>query len=70
MALKAYVLYHYEPSFVAAVIFVALFGLTSSLHFFQLIRRRTWYFIPFSIGGLCKYLQDPDHPLLLTMDLS
>lgn len=54
MVVGEYLLYHYEPSFVAAIVFVALFGLTSSLHFIQLIKNRTWYFIPFLIGGVCE----------------
>jgi hypothetical protein len=49
-----YVLYHYDPSFVAAVIFIALFLITTFLHTFQLAWKRTWYFIPFLIGGFCK----------------
>ncbi|KAI9741720.1 MAG: hypothetical protein M1834_000105 [Cirrosporium novae-zelandiae] len=51
MAVSGYVLYHYNPSLVAAVIFIALFNLASVAHTIQLIRRRTWYFIPFVIGG-------------------
>lgn len=48
----AYVLYRYYPSQVAALIFVVLFALTTILHIFQLIKRRTWYFIPLVVGGL------------------
>ncbi|PMD38881.1 RTA1-domain-containing protein [Hyaloscypha variabilis F] len=47
-----YLLYHYNPSKVAAIIFIALFGITTFLHIFQLSRKRTWYFIPFVVGGL------------------
>ncbi|KAF3041902.1 hypothetical protein E8E12_006217 [Didymella heteroderae] len=48
---NAYVLYRYYPSQVAAIIFVVLFGLTTILHLFQLVKKRTWYFIPLVIGG-------------------
>ncbi|KAH7377419.1 RTA1 like protein-domain-containing protein [Cadophora sp. MPI-SDFR-AT-0126] len=44
-------LYRYTPSRVAAVIFVILFVLTTAGHVFQLIKRKTWYFIPFVLGG-------------------
>ncbi|OAL31116.1 hypothetical protein AYO20_08351 [Fonsecaea nubica] len=44
-------LYHYDPSLVAAVIFVILFAVASFLHTYQLIRTRTWFFIPFCVGG-------------------
>ncbi|CZR67152.1 related to RTM1 protein [Phialocephala subalpina] len=45
-------LYNYVPSFGAAIVFTALFGITSIVHFIKLIRTRTWFFIPFLIGGL------------------
>jgi len=57
---QKYLLYHYNPSKVAAAIFTVLFVITTSIHIFQLVRKRTWYFIPFIIGGTCKsipYLQ-------------
>jgi hypothetical protein len=50
-----YILYHYNPSLAAAIIFIALFGLLTATHCTQLLLKRTWYFIPFVIGGLCKY---------------
>jgi hypothetical protein len=50
-----YILYHYNPSLAAAVIFIALFALSTVAHGTQLMLKRTWYFIPFVIGGLCQY---------------
>lgn len=55
---NAYVLYRYHPSQVAAIIFVVLFGLTTVLHLFQLIKKRTWYFIPLVVGGACTCCAD------------
>ncbi|KAF4633258.1 hypothetical protein G7Y89_g4864 [Cudoniella acicularis] len=49
---ETYILYRYNPSFAAAVIFIVLFGLSTLLHMVQLGLRRTWYFIPFVIGGI------------------
>jgi hypothetical protein len=49
-------LYHYNPSIAGAVIFVLLFVGTTGLHFYQLSRARTWFMIPFAIGGICKSL--------------
>ena len=46
--------YHYTPSSVAAVIFAALFLISSLLHSYQLIRTRLWYFIPLVLGGFCE----------------
>lgn len=48
-----YVFYHYNPSMAAAVIFIIIFGFSAIFHTYQLIRNRTWYFIPFVIGCLC-----------------
>jgi hypothetical protein len=47
-------LYRYNPSMAAAVIFIVLFFLITTLHFYQMMRTRTWIFIPFVIGGVCK----------------
>lgn len=46
--------YDYQPSIPAAIVFASLFAVTSMLHTFQLIRHRTWFFIPFVLGGLCE----------------
>lgn len=53
-----YKLYQYDPSMVAAVIFIILFLVTSLLHTYQLVRTRTWYFIPFCIGIYCTFLSN------------
>ncbi|CZR56903.1 related to RTM1 protein [Phialocephala subalpina] len=53
---EAFVLYHYNPSKAAAVIFILLFLGTSLYHAFQLFRNKTWYFIPFLIGGFFETL--------------
>ncbi|AEO63831.1 uncharacterized protein THITE_2109426 [Thermothielavioides terrestris NRRL 8126] len=45
-------LYRYTPSTAANVIFILLFAATAMGHIFLLVRRRTWYFIPFVIGCL------------------
>lgn len=54
-ASSGFTFYHYEPSMVAATVFIVVFGVSGLLHIFQLCRRRTWYFIPFVIGCLCKF---------------
>jgi uncharacterized membrane protein len=54
MAAMEFVFYYFTPSTVAAVIFTVLFGLSSLLHFYQLVRTRTWFMIPFLIGAICK----------------
>ncbi|KAH8586038.1 RTA1 like protein-domain-containing protein [Bisporella sp. PMI_857] len=42
--------YQYYPSLAAAIIFTVLFGLSGVLHCIQLLRTKTWYFVPFFIG--------------------
>ena len=53
-ALSTFKYFYYEPSMAAAVIFIVLFLLTSTLHGYQMIRTRTWFMIPFFIGSICK----------------
>ncbi|RTE81511.1 hypothetical protein BHE90_003952 [Fusarium euwallaceae] len=45
-------LYHFDPSFAAAVLFAVLFGGASFRHLQLLIKSKTWAFIPFLIGCL------------------
>ncbi|RAH72927.1 RTA1 domain-containing protein [Aspergillus aculeatinus CBS 121060] len=49
-----FTLYYYAPSSAAAGIFVVLFGLSTLLHFYQLVRTRSWFMIPFFIGGILE----------------
>ena len=44
-------LWHYTPSIAAAAIFVVLFSGLTGYHTFLIARRRTWFCIPFVIGG-------------------
>ncbi|KAJ5538272.1 RTA-like protein [Penicillium frequentans] len=74
MADSTYILYNYNPSGVAAIIFIALFGLTTLAHIFQMIRSRTWFFIPFVIGGIFeiggyagRYVNSQQSPDWMTM---
>lgn len=48
-----YVFYTYEPSMAAAVLFIVLFGLSTSWHVKQMVQNQTWFFSPFVLGGLC-----------------
>ncbi|KAI9714186.1 MAG: hypothetical protein M1828_001201 [Chrysothrix sp. TS-e1954] len=48
--------YQYDPSKVAAIIFLALFLLTTMVHMAQMIRGRHWFFIPFLIGGFFEWI--------------
>jgi hypothetical protein len=50
---NAWVPYRYQPSLVGAYIFTIAFALTTFLHIFQLVKKRTWYFIPLAVGALC-----------------
>ncbi|KAA8895871.1 RTA1 like protein-domain-containing protein [Sphaerosporella brunnea] len=43
--------YHYIPSLAAALIFAVLFAITTFFHLYQLVRTRTWYFLPMVVGG-------------------
>ncbi|KAF5000631.1 hypothetical protein FDECE_11168 [Fusarium decemcellulare] len=43
-------LYHYDPSFIAAVVFASLFTLSTLCHFYQIARFKAFFFIPFLVG--------------------
>lgn len=58
-----FVLYRYNPSLEAAIVFCVAFALTTLLHIFQIIKKRTWYFIPLAVGGACK---SPSYPTMFT----
>ncbi|KAI9367228.1 RTA1 like protein-domain-containing protein [Aspergillus egyptiacus] len=49
-------LYRYDPSIGAAVVFVILFIIASGLHTYQMVMTRTWFFIPFVLGGYFEWI--------------
>ncbi|KAK7524574.1 hypothetical protein IWZ03DRAFT_392018 [Phyllosticta citriasiana] len=53
---EEFALYHYDPSTALAVVLMFLFSNESLAHGWLLWRQRTWYFIPFLIGGICKLI--------------
>jgi CRISPR/Cas system-associated protein Csm6 len=57
-----YKLYNYDPSSSAAVAFAVIFGLSAAYHIWQVIRKRSWFFIPFVIGVMCKLPTKQDLP--------
>ena len=49
----AFALYRYAPSLAGAIVFCIVFFITTSLHTLQMARTKTWYMLPFVIGGFC-----------------
>lgn len=47
--------YNYVSSMAAAITFVACFSLATTLHVFQMTKTRTWFMVPFCLGGACTY---------------
>ncbi|KAH7134274.1 RTA1 like protein-domain-containing protein [Dactylonectria macrodidyma] len=43
-------LYQYDPSLTAAIVFLALFCVSTMAHLYQLVRSKTWFLFPFFIG--------------------
>ncbi|THY71914.1 RTA1 like protein, partial [Aureobasidium pullulans] len=70
----AFSYYEYLPSKAAAIIACLIFIVITILHTWQLFRTRTWFFIPFVIGGLFEVIgyaaraksadQHPDYTLI------
>ncbi|KIL86244.1 hypothetical protein FAVG1_10641 [Fusarium avenaceum] len=56
MAESEFKYYHYDPSLAAAIIFIIAFIATTSLHCYQLLRTRTWFMIPFIVGGFFQFI--------------
>ena len=48
-----YYLWKYVPSIAAAVIFALIFLVMTGLISYRMFRTKTWFCIPFAIGGLC-----------------
>ena len=55
-------LYHYDPSKTAAIIAAGLFGLSATFHLFQMIRKKTWFYTPMTIGAFSKLPPSPHFP--------
>jgi len=49
---RPFAYFRYQPSLAAAIVFAVLFALTTTAHAFQLVRQKTWYFVPLLIGGV------------------
>lgn len=47
-------IWFYDPSVAGAVIFGLLFLVLTVIHTYQLVRTRTWHWIPFVLGGYCE----------------
>ncbi|KAI7687277.1 hypothetical protein KC353_g20348, partial [Hortaea werneckii] len=53
-AISDFQYYSYVPSMAAAIIFVILFGASTGWHMWQMIKTKTWFLIPFLIGGFLE----------------
>ncbi|PHH55122.1 Protein RTA1 [Ceratocystis fimbriata CBS 114723] len=49
-------LYKYDPSFAAAVVFTIGFLLSSLVHAFQIVKTKSWFFIPFLMGSIFEVI--------------
>lgn len=46
-------LYRYTPTLEAAIVAIVVFAILTAVHSWRLIRARSFYFIPFLVGGIC-----------------
>jgi VIT1/CCC1 family predicted Fe2+/Mn2+ transporter len=63
-----YYLWQYVPSIAAAVIFLLLFLSMTALISWRMFKTKTWFCLPFAIGGFCKL--SPARPCALGTDTS
>jgi hypothetical protein len=47
-----YNLWNYTPSIAGGIVGAIVLAILTSLHTYRLVRNRTWFCIPFVIGGL------------------
>ena len=59
-------LYHYDPSFIVALVALGLFLTAALVCVLQILRCRTWFFFPFFFGCAGKYSQTQFCIVLLT----
>jgi hypothetical protein len=60
---NGFVLYHYEPSLPAAIVFSVLFNITTLAHVYQRLKSGSKYMNPFIVGGFCKSCRNSSHTL-------
>ena len=48
-------LYRYTPSLPAAIVTVIVFAILTAVHVWRLYKARAFYFIAFTIGGVCEF---------------
>ncbi|KAI9155564.1 Protein RTA1 [Paramyrothecium foliicola] len=53
---NGYPLWHYIPSLPAAIVFAALFGCLTVAHAWKICRYRTWFCLPFVVGGVFEVI--------------
>ncbi|KAF7128324.1 hypothetical protein CNMCM5793_002866 [Aspergillus hiratsukae] len=51
-----FVLYHYEPSLAAAIVFSVLFNITTLAHVYQRVKSGSKYMNPFIVGGFFQVI--------------
>jgi hypothetical protein len=56
-----YYLWKFIPSLPAAVIFILAFLVMTALISWRMFKTKTWFCVPFAIGGFCKYLLLTEH---------
>jgi hypothetical protein len=59
----------YVPSLPLAIVATVVFASLTILHTFRLFRTRTWFCIPFILGGACEFKNTHIIDIILTMSL-
>jgi hypothetical protein len=52
---NAWVPYRYVPSLAGAIVFIVCFLITTAVHCWQMAKFRSWFFVPFVIGGFSMH---------------
>lgn len=62
-----YYLWNYLPSVPAAVIFILLFLAMTTLVSWRMYKTKTWFCVPFTIGGFCEFNASCSRKIYLTL---
>lgn len=61
-------LFRYDPNLGAAVFFILLFTAAASLHTYQYVVTKTWFFTAFIVGCWCKSAPESSHSIVTMAD--
>jgi hypothetical protein len=63
-------LWPYNPSIAGGILAAIIFAILAGIHAFRLAKHRTWFCVPFVIGGLVSHIRCSLYLVVLELTLS